>query len=204
VGHTDRTGSEEANYRLGQQRAAAVAHYLLDEHRLDPVRVRVTSAGDTRPVADNATAEGRQQNRRVEILVYRAEAQSPTEIRQRQPPRKLTENQREQFLQTLREDPKVPLTVVSTSGDGESYAFAKELDALFNSAGWATRGVSQEAVSGIPPGLTFVTKNNDAAMFTQAVRLQDTLHAMGFAAQSRALESMPQGLLMLVVGPKPR
>jgi outer membrane protein OmpA-like peptidoglycan-associated protein len=67
VGHTDRTGSEEANYRLGQQRAAAVAHYLLDEHRLDPVRVRVTSAGDTQPVADNATAEGRQQNRRVEI-----------------------------------------------------------------------------------------------------------------------------------------
>jgi OmpA family len=45
VGHTGRTGLEEANYQLGQQRAVAVAHYLLDEHGLDPVLVRVISAG---------------------------------------------------------------------------------------------------------------------------------------------------------------
>jgi outer membrane protein OmpA-like peptidoglycan-associated protein len=204
VGHTDRTGSEEANYRLGQRRAAVVAHYLLGAHGFDPVRVRVTSAGDTRPVADNATAEGRQQNRRVEILVYRDQVQLPTEIRQGQPPRKLTEDQREQLFRTLREDPKVPLAIVSISGDGESYAFAEELDALFNTAGWATRGVSQQTVSGIPPGLTFLTNSGDAAIFARAVRLQGTLYAMGIAAQSRALESMPQGLLMLVVGPKPR
>jgi len=204
VGHTDRTGSEEANYRLGERRAAAVAHYLLGAHGFDPVRVRVTSAGDTRPVADNATAEGRQQNRRVEILAYRDQVQLATDIRQRQLPRKLTEDQREQLLRTLGEDPKAPLAVVSIFGDGESYAFAKELDALFNTAGWATRGVSQETVSGIPPGLTFVTKSGDAAMLARAVHLQDTLHAMGIAAHSRALESMPQGLLMLVVGPQPR
>jgi hypothetical protein len=194
----------EANYRLGQRRAAVVAHYLLDAHGLDPVRVRVTSAGDTRPLVDNATAAGRQQNRRVEILVYRDQAQSPTEIRQRQQPRKLTEDQREQLLRTLREDPKVPLTVVSTSGDGESYAFAEELDTLFNIAGWPTRGVSQQRVGGIPPGLTFVAKSGDAAVFARAVRLQGSLHAMGIATQSRALESMQQGLLMLIVGPKPR
>jgi outer membrane protein OmpA-like peptidoglycan-associated protein len=204
VGHTDRTGSEEANYRLGQKRAAAVAHYLLGAHGVDPVRVQVTSAGDTQPVADNAMAEGRQQNRRVEILVYRDQVQLPTEIRPRQLPRKLTEDQREQLLRTLRDDPKVPLTVVSILGDGESYAFAEELDALFNTAGWATQGVSQQTVSGIPPGLTFVAKSGDAAMFAQAARIQNTLHTMGFAAQSRTLESMPQGLLMLVVGPKPR
>jgi outer membrane protein OmpA-like peptidoglycan-associated protein len=203
VGHTDRTGSEEANYRLGQQRAAAVAHYLLDEHRFDPVRVRVTSAGDTRPVADNATAEGRQQNRRVEILVYHDQAQSPTETRQRLPSRQLTEDQREQLLRTLREDPKVPLAVVSISGDNESYVFAQELDALFDIAGWPTQGVSQQTVRGVPPGLTFVTKSGDATVFARAARLQDTLHAMGIAAQSSALESMPQGLLMLVVGPQP-
>jgi outer membrane protein OmpA-like peptidoglycan-associated protein len=204
VGHTDRTGSEEANYRLGQQRAAAVAHYLLDEHGLDPMRVRVTSAGDTRPVADNATAEGRQQNRRVEILVYRDQAQLPAEVRQHREPRRLTEDQREQLLRTLREDPKVPLAVVSITGDGESYAFAKELDALFNTAGWATRGVSQQTASGIPPGLTFLTQSSDVPILARAIRLQDTLHAIGIAAQSRALESMPQGLLMLVVGPQPR
>jgi outer membrane protein OmpA-like peptidoglycan-associated protein len=203
VGHTDRTGSEEANYRLGQQRAAAVARYLLDEHGFDPVRVRVTSAGDTRPVADNATAEGRQQNRRVEILVYRDQAQSPTEIRQRQEPRRLTEDQREQLLRTLREDPKVPLTVVSISGDNESYAFAAELDALFDIAGWPIRRVSQQTVSGVPPGLTFVSKSGDATVSARAARLQDTFHAMGIAVQSSALESMSQGVLMLVVGPQP-
>jgi OmpA family len=204
VGHTDRTGSEEANYRLGQQRAAAVAHYLLDEHGLDPVRVRVTSAGDTRPVADNATAEGRQQNRRVEILVYRDQGPLPTEVRQRREPRRLTEDQRAQLLRTLREDPKIPLAVVSISGDNESYAFAEELDGLFNIAGWPTRGVSQQTVSGVSPGLTFVTNSGDADMFARAARLQGTLHAMGIGAQSRALESMPQGVLMLVVGPQPQ
>jgi outer membrane protein OmpA-like peptidoglycan-associated protein len=221
VGHTDSTGSEEANYLLGQRRAAAVAHYLLGAHGLDPVRVLVTSAGDTRPVADNATAEGRQQNRRVEILVSRdqvwlaTEAQQrqpprtrtvelPTEIQQRQPPRKLTEDQREQLVRTLREVPKVPLAVVSLRGDGESYAFAKELDELFNTAGWATQGVSQQTMSGIPPGLTFFTKSGEAATFTRGIRLKDTLHAMGIAAHNRAHERMPQGLLTLVVGPQPR
>jgi outer membrane protein OmpA-like peptidoglycan-associated protein len=203
VGHTDGTGSEEANYRLGQQRAAAVARYLFDEHGLDPVRVRVTTAGDTRPVADNATADGRQQNRRVEILVYRDQAQSPTEIRQRREPRQLTEDQREQLLRTLREDPKLPLAVVSMSGDNESHAFAAELDGLFDLAGWPTQGVSQQTVSGVPPGLTFVTKSGDATVAARAAHLQDTLHTMGIAAQSSALESMPQGLLMLVVGPQP-
>jgi hypothetical protein len=130
--------------------------------------------------------------------------ETPAETRQRQEPRDLTEGQREQLLHTLRADPKVPLAVVAISGDNESYAFAKKLDMVFDIAGWPTRGVSQETVSGIPPGLTFVTKSGDAAVFAQAARLQDMLHAMGIAAQSSALESMPEGVLMLVVGPKPR
>ena len=127
----------------------------------------------------------------------------PATARQRREPRKLTEDQRAQLLQTLREDPKVPLTVVSLSGDNESHAFAQKLDMLFDIAGWPTQGVSQQTISGLPPGLTFVTKNGDATVVAQAARLQDTLHAMGIAAQSSALESMPQGLLMLVVGPNP-
>jgi hypothetical protein len=48
-----------------------------------------------------------------------------------------------------------------------------------------------------------VTKRGDAAMFARAGRLQDTLHEMGIATQSRAVESMPQGSLMLIVGPQP-
>ena len=74
---------------------------------------------------------------------------------------------------------------------------------LFDVAGWPTRGVSQQTVSGVPPGLTFVSKSGDAAVSARAARLRDTLHAMGIAAQSSALESMPQGVLTLVVGPKP-
>jgi hypothetical protein len=128
----------------------------------------------------------------------------PAETRQRQQPRKLTEDQRAQLLRTLREDPKVPLTVVSISGDNESYAFAEELDMLFDIAGWPTRGVSQQTVRDVPPGLTFVTNSGDAAVFARAAHIQDTLHAMGITAQSSVLESMPQGLLMLVIGPQPQ
>jgi hypothetical protein len=127
----------------------------------------------------------------------------PAETRQRREPRKLTEDQREQLLRTLREDPKVPLAVVSISGDNESYAFAQKLDMLFDIAGWPTQGVSQQTVSGVPLGLTFVTKSGDATVFARAARLQDTFHAMGIAVQSSALESMPPRLLMLVVGPQP-
>jgi hypothetical protein len=127
----------------------------------------------------------------------------PAETRQRREPRRLTEDQREQLLRTLREDPKIPLTVVSISGDNESYAFARNLDMLFDIAGWPIRRVSQQTVSGVPPGLTFVSKSGDATVSARAARLQDTLHAVGIAAQSSALESMPQGVLMLVVGPKP-
>jgi hypothetical protein len=128
----------------------------------------------------------------------------PAETRQRQQPRKLTEDQQEQLLRTLREAPKAPLAVVSIFGDNESYAFAKQLDLLFNIARWPTQGVSQQTVSDAPPGLTFLTKSGDGAALAQAVRLQDTLHAMGIAAQSHAHESMSQGLLTLVVGPQPR
>jgi hypothetical protein len=131
-------------------------------------------------------------------------ADMPAETRQRREPRQLTEDQREQLLRTLREDPKVPLTVIAISGDNESHAFAQKLDMLFDIAGWPTRGVSQQTASGVPPGLTFVIKSGDAPVFARAARLQDTLHAMGIVAQSSALESMPQGLLMLVVGPQPQ
>jgi outer membrane protein OmpA-like peptidoglycan-associated protein len=202
VGHTDSTGSQEGNYRLGQRRAAAVAQYLLAAHGFAPAQIWTTSAGATQPVTDNTTEEGRQRNRRVEILVYQDQAKLAHEMRRQQSPRKLNGDQREQLLHMLRDDPKVAMTVVSASGDGESYTFAEELDTLFNIAGWPTRGVSQQTVAGIPPGLTFVTRSGDGPMYARAIRLQDTLHAMGIAAHSRAVESMPQGSLMLLVGPK--
>lgn len=68
AGHTDSTGSEAKNFRLSRARADAVVQYLAVQHKI-PLRRFVTPMGygKTESVADNTTAEGRQQNRRVEV-----------------------------------------------------------------------------------------------------------------------------------------
>jgi outer membrane protein OmpA-like peptidoglycan-associated protein len=65
-GFTDSTGGEQHNFDLSQRRALAVANYLSGQG-VDPRRFAVTGFGATRPIASNATAAGRAQNRRVEI-----------------------------------------------------------------------------------------------------------------------------------------
>jgi outer membrane protein OmpA-like peptidoglycan-associated protein len=65
-GHTDSTGSAQHNFDLSQRRAMAVANYLASQG-VDSRRFAVTGFGATRPIATNATAEGREKNRRVEI-----------------------------------------------------------------------------------------------------------------------------------------
>lgn len=67
-GHTDSTGPTAYNQRLSEQRAQAVANYLIS-NGLNPVRVVARGFGETQPVADNSTAFGRQQNRRVELEI---------------------------------------------------------------------------------------------------------------------------------------
>lgn len=68
AGHTDSTGSEAKNFRLSRARADAVVQYLAVTHKI-PLRRFVTPMGygKTEAVADNTTAEGRSQNRRVEV-----------------------------------------------------------------------------------------------------------------------------------------
>ena len=68
AGHTDSTGSDAKNFRLSQQRAEAVVQYLAVQHKI-PLRRFVTPMGyvKTDAVAYNTTAEGRSQNRRVEV-----------------------------------------------------------------------------------------------------------------------------------------
>lgn len=68
AGHTDSTGSEAKNFRLSRQRAEAVVQYLAVTHKI-PLRRFVTPMGygKTEAVADNTTAAGRSQNRRVEV-----------------------------------------------------------------------------------------------------------------------------------------
>jgi outer membrane protein OmpA-like peptidoglycan-associated protein len=67
-GHTDNTGSDELNMKLSEQRAEAVLSYLVDQG-LPQDALAARGFGKTMPVADNTTAEGRQQNRRVEIVI---------------------------------------------------------------------------------------------------------------------------------------
>jgi OOP family OmpA-OmpF porin len=67
-GHTDNTGSSTANQALSERRAAAVVKYLIDTFHVDAARLVARGYGDTKPVAPNTTGEGRQQNRRVELV----------------------------------------------------------------------------------------------------------------------------------------
>ncbi len=67
-GHTDNTGSAEANQGLSEQRAAAVKAYLVKAFGIDPARLAAKGFGASKPVASNDTPEGRQQNRRVELV----------------------------------------------------------------------------------------------------------------------------------------
>jgi len=68
AGHTDSTGAAEYNQKLSERRANAVAQYL-ENQGLASNRVVTVGAGETKPVADNSTPEGRQANRRVELTL---------------------------------------------------------------------------------------------------------------------------------------
>jgi outer membrane protein OmpA-like peptidoglycan-associated protein len=68
-GHTDGTGEENYNEKLGEERAMAVRSYLHDQHKVALSRIEVISYGEAKPVADNSTKDGRAMNRRVVIKV---------------------------------------------------------------------------------------------------------------------------------------
>ena len=67
-GHTDSTGTSDLNQRLSVKRAEAVAEYL-GSQGVPSDSLSAAGFGDTRPIAQNNTASGRQQNRRVELIV---------------------------------------------------------------------------------------------------------------------------------------
>lgn len=68
AGHTDNTGAADYNQKLSERRADSVAQYL-ESQGLANNRVVTVGAGESRPIADNATPEGRQANRRVELTL---------------------------------------------------------------------------------------------------------------------------------------
>ncbi len=66
-GHTDSQGSDSFNLKLSKERAASVRKYLVEEDGIDSSRITSEGYGESRPIATNKTAAGRQQNRRVEV-----------------------------------------------------------------------------------------------------------------------------------------
>lgn len=79
-GHTDnipvRSSRYRSNWDLGAERAISVLLFLIQNTNLEPETFKVSSAGEYRPIAPNATADGRRANRRVEILIrYKTDAQ---------------------------------------------------------------------------------------------------------------------------------
>jgi chemotaxis protein MotB len=73
AGHTDnvpiRSGPYKTNLRLSAARAAVVAEFMLAHSQITPQRVATMGFGEFRPSDTNATASGRQKNRRVEIIL---------------------------------------------------------------------------------------------------------------------------------------
>lgn len=69
-GHTDNTGSESYNKKLSLNRAEAVKNYLVSQG-IAADRIEVVGYGEAKPIADNATPEGRQLNRSVEIKLIK-------------------------------------------------------------------------------------------------------------------------------------
>ncbi|MBI5040036.1 MAG: OmpA family protein [Gammaproteobacteria bacterium] len=66
VGHTDSSGTDAYNQKLSERRAASVETYLVGQG-VDGALINTSGMGESQPVADNSTKEGRAQNRRVEI-----------------------------------------------------------------------------------------------------------------------------------------
>jgi len=68
IGHTDSDGDAAQNLDLSKKRAASVRILLTTEFGIDGTRLQTDGLGETKPVSDNNTAEGKAQNRRVEFI----------------------------------------------------------------------------------------------------------------------------------------
>jgi outer membrane protein OmpA-like peptidoglycan-associated protein len=68
-GHTDSYGSDEMNQTLSQSRAESVQQYMINAMRIPSYRLIATGYGETNPIANNETASGRAQNRRIDIVI---------------------------------------------------------------------------------------------------------------------------------------
>lgn len=83
-GHTDNVPIKysgwKSNWELSAGRALSVLHYLLDNHGINPERMSATGYGEYHPVASNDSKEGRQKNRRVEIVILPKTTKAAAEV----------------------------------------------------------------------------------------------------------------------------
>lgn len=67
IGHTDSDGNDSENLKLSEKRAESVKKYLIDKFGIESSRMQVAGKGETVPIADNSSEEGKRLNRRVEF-----------------------------------------------------------------------------------------------------------------------------------------
>jgi chemotaxis protein MotB len=88
-GHTDnipiKTSQFPSNWELSTARATNIVHYLMDAHAFPPDKLSAIGYGEYRPVADNNTEEGRQKNRRVDVVVLSSAGEQGEPTRGPQP-----------------------------------------------------------------------------------------------------------------------
>ena len=69
-GHTDAFGSDAQNLSLSQARADSVVQYLLTNTPISPANLSAMGFGESKPVANNETPDGRTRNRRIDVVIY--------------------------------------------------------------------------------------------------------------------------------------
>lgn len=88
-GHTDNQPIKysrwKSNWELSTARALSVLHYLVDDKNIPPARIQASGFGEYRPLASNETKEGRQLNRRVEIVILPKLAREKTQESEPEP-----------------------------------------------------------------------------------------------------------------------
>jgi outer membrane protein OmpA-like peptidoglycan-associated protein len=68
-GHTDSYGGDDSNMALSKRRAEAVGDYMTAQFSIEAFRIAADGFGETRPIANNETAEGRARNRRIDVVI---------------------------------------------------------------------------------------------------------------------------------------
>ena len=128
-GHTDNSpiqgGKYPSNWELSTARATNVVRYLINQHGIPPTRLTASGYGEFRPIAQNSTIEGKQKNRRVDIVILNAltGAQEPQAVSSAQSPKSNAQDDPSSVPKSPGED-SVSSSESDISGNGPHKAMA--------------------------------------------------------------------------------